>query len=1133
MRSQPAQPAQPALRLLGDPAVLLPDGSVRALERRAAGLLALVALEPGVTRARVASMLWPQSDDSRKALRQQLSRFRTLFGVPLVEGDDTLQLGAAVTTDLANGDAPLLGTLEFEDCEAFADWLSAQRAARQSRQTAPMLRALEQAEAERDYERALVLAGQLAALEPDSEVHARAQMRLHYLRGDLASAQTLYVRLRQRLRRRFGAAPSAETEAIARAIAAAGAAPSARRRASAVNAFTAPTAAASMSPAASGQPPVTVLRPPRLIGRRQELAALVAAWRDGRVALVLGEAGLGKSRLLSELATGQRLISVQGRPGDPGVPYAVLARLLREVLQRCATQVAQERRNELARLLPELAPGIALPSDGQRLLLQQAIEALLQNAQLDGAPLHGLVVDDLHFADTASVEMLQVLMVTPVLAHLRWVLAQRPGEGEPAVERMRHALIEADRLVTLPLAPLTEPDLAELLDSLLLDGLHEFDAPALAGALMRHTGGNPLYALETLKHGLASGGLRDGRLPQPQSVGALIERRLAQLSERALAVARVAAIAGVDFDIQLAEAVMTLQAVDLASAWAELERAQVLRDDAFAHDLVGDAVLRTIPRAVARRLHAQCAEWLQDHGGEPARVAEHWLAGGIPARAGAAFEEAARRAELAMRMTEGGALLLRAAAAFDAAGLPAERYRVLLTRMTGLKILDIGDAALQEARDLIAAATTARERLQAQAHFVGMLTERGEAGAAVQEGRPVIAQAREAGEWEVALRTACHLATALVRLGQVDEALAVLLPLRSWAETQPDPSLKMLWFGDWAVALGAKGRIREGVSAYEVAIAAARDAALPDAETRLVMNCAVTLRLSGQLDRAVELARQGRRRQETEAQDAAHVLIGRLVVARDESETGQYESALAALEDILPRFEATSAHFWAQATRMVMVRLWLDLGQPARAVPLLRDEPAELPAWLRVDRQLLQAETGLAQRQAPDASTVAATLALARTDAVRGPALQVRALRSQSPASVLEQAAPLLDVLTATERLGAVLGLHTHVARAAMACGQVQRAAQAASAAVELLDTGHAPDGMYRAEVHLTAARALHAAGQLADAERILEAGRRWVRQRALPYVPAAFIDSFLRRNAVNAALLGPATAWQRGIHPG
>jgi len=491
--------------------------------------------------------------------------------------------------------------------------------------------------------------------------------------------------------------------------------------------------------------------------------------------------------------------------------------------------------------------------------------------------------------------------------------------------------------------------------------------------------------------------------------------------------------------------------VEPASSWAELERAQVLRGNAFAHDLVGEAVLRTIPLAVARRLHAQCAEWLQDHGAEPARVAEHRLASGVPARAGAAFEEAFRRAELAMRMTAGCALLLRAAAAFDAADLPGERYRVLMARMMGLKTLDIGANGLQDARDLITAAANERERLLAQAHFVGMLTERGEAGVAAQDGRPVIAQARAAGEWEVALPTARHLATALVRLGQVDEALAVLLPLRSWAETQPDPSLKMLWFGDWAVALGAKGGIREGLNAYEVAMAAAREAVLPDA---------VTLRPSGRLDRAVALARQGRHRQETEVQDAAHVPIDRLLVARDDSETGHYESALAAIEDILPRFEANGAHVWAQATRMVLVRLWLDLGQPARAVPQLRDEPDALPAWLRVDRQLMQVELGLAQRQLPETSAAATTLALA--------------------------------------------------------LGQVQRAAEEAGAALDLLVSGHAPDGMRRAEAHLAAARALHAADRRADAvPRQLPAAQRGKRGAAGPGQPLAarLPDGLTRRH--------------------
>ena len=74
------------VRLLGDPVLESADGSVKAFERRAAGLLALVALEPGVTRARAAALLWPDSDNARQALRQQIARFKRNYSVDLVRG---------------------------------------------------------------------------------------------------------------------------------------------------------------------------------------------------------------------------------------------------------------------------------------------------------------------------------------------------------------------------------------------------------------------------------------------------------------------------------------------------------------------------------------------------------------------------------------------------------------------------------------------------------------------------------------------------------------------------------------------------------------------------------------------------------------------------------------------------------------------------------------------------------------------------------------------------------------------------------------------------------------------------------------------------------------------------------------
>ncbi|MDZ7652734.1 MAG: BTAD domain-containing putative transcriptional regulator [Burkholderiaceae bacterium] len=201
--------------------MLAADGSIKALERRAAGLLALVALEPGVTRARAAALLWPDSDNARQALRQQIARFRKNYGADLVRGEDALFLADGIAVDVlaaaaAAGD--LLGTLSYEDCADFADWLTQQRQQRRGRTTAQIGQQLTEAEVQGDFAAAVMLAEQLLLADNDSEAHHRTLMRLHYLRGDIAQAQAVYDRLVRQLVQRFGARPSAETEQLARAL---------------------------------------------------------------------------------------------------------------------------------------------------------------------------------------------------------------------------------------------------------------------------------------------------------------------------------------------------------------------------------------------------------------------------------------------------------------------------------------------------------------------------------------------------------------------------------------------------------------------------------------------------------------------------------------------------------------------------------------------------------------------------------------------------------------------------------------------------------------------------------------------------------------------------------------------------
>src|SRR6185369_2263575 len=109
-----------------------------------------------------------------------------------------------------------------------------------------------------------------------------------------------------------------------------------------------------------------------------------------------------------------------------------------------------------------------------------------------------------------------------------WAFARRPAEGPPALAALHDALLEEQRLEPIVLAPLTQPQLVELLQAL---ALPTAQVDALAATLHQHSGGNPLFALETLRQAwvddrLGGDRLDGGRLPRPVSVTRLIARRV-------------------------------------------------------------------------------------------------------------------------------------------------------------------------------------------------------------------------------------------------------------------------------------------------------------------------------------------------------------------------------------------------------------------------------------------------------------------------------------------------------------------------------------------------------------------------------------------------------------------------------
>ena len=608
-------------------------------------------------------------------------------------------------------------------------------------------------------------------------------------------------------------------------------------------------------------------------------------------------------------------------------------------------------------------------------------------------------------------------------------------------------------------------------------------------------------------------------------MGALIEQRLQRLSEPALALARVAAIAGVDFCIELAETTIGQSAVQMASAWRELQQAQVLQDEALAHDLVADAVLRGVPPVVARRVHGQCADWLARHGGEPARVARHWRAGGQPQAAAVAFEQAAKRAREAARPAEEAELHAQAALAYADAGMVEARFEALANRVSALIGAQSDTAALAEARALPEQAHTDTQRVHALRVLTDQLGQRGPFEEAIEVGQQGMALARRVGAQNELVRLTSLTAGNQIKIGRTQEAYSLMLPLREWVDREADDELRQIWYGYWAAVLGHTGRLREGVASYDVAIACAERSGARALVSMALVNQCVVLRTMGALQRATDASRRGLALLPADA-DSANRRLARLMHARNEAESGHFGAAQATLDELLPHFEAMGAPFWVQAVRTTQARLWQHLGQHARALQALQGLQggrAGIPAWMQAGQLWIGLEVeqwlGLPLAEGPSQQA----LALLDGDANRRTGNAVRGLRFAPPTAVLEQAAALADSARSLELFGTLAAVRMQRARAAMALQQHGEAATAAHALVGLLKAGYVPDFAYTPEAWLTAGQALRAAGEPGPAWAALSAGQDWVRAQALPEVPAPFIDSFLHRNPVNQALLALA----------
>jgi DNA-binding SARP family transcriptional activator/tetratricopeptide (TPR) repeat protein len=457
-------------------------------------------------------------------------------------------------------------------------------------------------------------------------------------------------------------------------------------------------------------------RTEQLIARQPELAVLkqlflaVGSAGEPRLALIQGEAGIGKTRLVAELAVElatQGALVLAGRcDEEPLASYQPF----REAFRAAGTQplvaalqsIDPADRQELARLDPSLAPSRSMVGDGNLFQLFEAVAALL-GALAHAAPIL-LVIEDLHWADRSTQRLLAHIVSHPTCGGVLIAATARPDGVAPGASAL---LRRPERVEHLHLSGL-KPTEIEALISALLDDEPEAD---VTSAVHRASGGNPLYAREIVRHVRDSGRVSLTRvLSVPPELETIILRRAERLGPETAQVLTAAAVLGQVFSLDVLGATTGQDADSVLDALAPAVTAGLLTETApdqfaFSHAVVRDALNRSMLASRRNRLHARAAAHLESVAPDRlAKAVEHLREAGDlvePAHLVSVLTRAAEQAFQAVAYDEAAELFALAVEAGPVAGLYTKELARLQLRQ-GIAREATGDPQGKEAIRLAA-----------------------------------------------------------------------------------------------------------------------------------------------------------------------------------------------------------------------------------------------------------------------------------------------------------------------------------------------------------------------------------------------------------------------------------------------
>lgn len=695
-----------------------------------------------------------------------------------------------------------------------------------------------------------------------------------------------------------------------------------------------------------------------MVGRGTEIEKLTDVTQGltagtGQIVIVAGEAGIGKSRLMAEwhrsLEKDVRWLEGRSYAGASGQPYGPFADLTRRYAGISDEDSESRARSRLRQALKRTLPGgleanalvasmlgMRLEADEAEHLathspqeVQQRLFALIEDLfrRLAQQRPTALVMEDLHWADDSSLELIQHLLPLVRQAPLAIVGVLRPGEAEmpwwPVVTESY-----ADRLTHLELVPLAHASTVTLVEELLSST--ESLPGAVQDLIVGKAEGNPFFVEEVIRTLIERGGLErsaDGRrwiatsriegMTVPDTLQGVLMARLDRLESRPKRIAQQAAVIGRIFQqrvlMKLAEDVARLEA-DLS----HLEREELIRElrrdpdleYIFKHALTQEVAYETLTGPQRRDLHARVGaaleELVADRIGEyQAILGAHFLRGEVWDKASAFYRDAGDAAARLHAYPEASAHYARALQALHS--LPPNddiRRQIIdltLNQMgvswgaedTGSNLAKLAEAEAI-ARALPAAADGAgldRVRLARIQYWTGRIHYyRDEPHKAIAYFQQVLAVGQELGDEELLAIPSAVMGRALVVQGHFGRAVPFLAraiePLKK-ADEWVDWAFTKAYHG---VAIAAIGQHSEGVAETEDAVARAQESNNPTA----IAGCLMVMAFHSFLGRDAQAFREtalagsaaGRR-----AGNALMVAIGLGFEAWALSMLGQHENA--------------------------------------------------------------------------------------------------------------------------------------------------------------------------------------------------------------------------------------------------